>query len=115
MEILGMGFIKKDSTVFSIFESFRNIFTVSFLLFLFPSRSFFLLSLFLMEWNRFLNEELFLDPLIARQKQEIMRDVGRTFPAHPFFYPGKGPGEDILARILKAILLFRPDIGYCQV
>lgn len=56
-----------------------------------------------------------LDPSLSKNMHEITRDVGRTFPTHPFFFPSKGPGETILSRILKASLRFRPDVGYCQV
>jgi hypothetical protein len=52
--------------------------------------------------------------LSAGQLGEIMRDIGRTFPQHPIF-THDGPGELMLANILKAIVSLRPDIGYCQV
>jgi hypothetical protein len=55
-----------------------------------------------------------VDPSHSKNLSEIMRDVGRTFPTHLFFVPAYGPGEAILARILKASLRFRPDVGYCQ-
>lgn len=45
---------------------------------------------------------------------EIMRDVVRTFPAHPFFKPQQ-TGEKMLARILLTVLTARPAVGYCQV
>ena len=49
------------------------------------------------------------------QLGEIMRDVGRTCPEHPFFDSKKGrPGETLLARILCATLSSTPSIGYCQ-
>mmetsp|Transcript_6572 Transcript_6572/g.10739 ORF Transcript_6572/g.10739 Transcript_6572/m.10739 type:complete len:917 (+) Transcript_6572:95-2845(+) len=49
------------------------------------------------------------------QLGEIMRDVGRTFPEHPFFSSKNGqPGEILLARILCATLSSTPNIGYCQ-
>ena len=44
---------------------------------------------------------------------EIMRDVRRTFPAHPFFHRGSR-GNRILGRVLRAFATMRPDIGYCQ-
>jgi uncharacterized membrane protein YgcG len=49
------------------------------------------------------------------QLGEIMRDVGRTYPEHPFFNPKKKqPGEILLARVLCATLSSTPNIGYCQ-
>lgn len=49
------------------------------------------------------------------QLGEIMRDVGRTCPGHPFFDTKKGqPGEILLARVLCATLSSTPNIGYCQ-
>lgn len=49
------------------------------------------------------------------QLGEIMRDVGRTYPDHPFFSSKKNqPGEILLARILCATLSSTPNIGYCQ-
>lgn len=52
--------------------------------------------------------------LSSGQIGEIMRDVGRTFPEHPIF-TRSGPGEVMLANILKATVSLRPDLGYCQV
>jgi hypothetical protein len=54
------------------------------------------------------------DGMSSGQLGEIMRDLGRTFPDHPFFAK-TSPGEAMLARILKAIVSSRPDVGYCQV
>jgi len=44
---------------------------------------------------------------------EIMRDVVRTFPCHPFFKTGQ-KGQTMLARILLATSLANDDVGYCQ-
>ena len=49
------------------------------------------------------------------QLGEIMRDVGRTCPEHPFFdSKKKQPGEILIARILCATVSSTPNIGYCQ-
>jgi hypothetical protein len=45
---------------------------------------------------------------------ELQRDISRTFPAHQFFKAGE-PGEIMLTRILTAVILSCPDVGYCQV
>ena len=47
------------------------------------------------------------------QMGEIMRDVRRTFPSHPFFREG-ARGNIMLGRVLRAFSTARPDIGYCQ-
>ena len=52
--------------------------------------------------------------LSSGQLGEIMRDIGRTFPDHEFFSENCA-GQEMLARILKAIVSSRPDVGYCQV
>lgn len=44
---------------------------------------------------------------------EIVRDVVRTFPGHPFFKRGM-IGERMLGRILQAVAAAYPNIGYCQ-
>jgi hypothetical protein len=61
------------------------------------------------------NDEILLESFHTKNLLEIMRDIGRTFPTHPFFIPSIGPGEGILARILRASFRFRQDVGYCQV
>lgn len=45
---------------------------------------------------------------------EIMRDVRRTFPNHSFFIHD-GPGEKMLSKVLIAISIYNPEVGYCQV
>jgi hypothetical protein len=44
---------------------------------------------------------------------ELMRDISRTFPSHPFFRKNQ-TGERMLRRILMAALVARADVGYCQ-
>ena len=44
---------------------------------------------------------------------EIMRDVVRTFPCHPYFKSGQ-QGESMLARILQATAIANDSVGYCQ-
>jgi hypothetical protein len=43
----------------------------------------------------------------------ISLDIPRTFPSLEYFKPGQ-PGYHELLRILKAISLSRPEVGYCQ-
>ncbi|CAM9756730.1 unnamed protein product [Scytosiphon promiscuus] len=45
---------------------------------------------------------------------EISRDVGRTFPRQELFKSRNGPGQNLLANVLKACLKTNPDVGYCQ-
>ncbi|CAB1117035.1 unnamed protein product [Ectocarpus sp. CCAP 1310/34] len=45
---------------------------------------------------------------------EISRDVGRTFPRQDLFKSRNGPGQNLLANVLKACLKTNPDVGYCQ-
>jgi len=42
---------------------------------------------------------------------EILRDVTRTFPDQAFF---KGPGQDMLANVLRAVSVYVPGVNYCQ-
>ncbi|CAN0117183.1 unnamed protein product, partial [Ectocarpus sp. 4 AP-2014] len=42
------------------------------------------------------------------------RDVGRTFPRQDLFKSRNGPGQNLLANVLKACLKTNPDVGYCQ-
>lgn len=53
------------------------------------------------------------DILTLGQFGEIVRDVVRTFQSHPFFHPN-ALGPKILTRILQALMLTYPSIGYCQ-
>mmetsp|Transcript_13992 Transcript_13992/g.21174 ORF Transcript_13992/g.21174 Transcript_13992/m.21174 type:complete len:805 (+) Transcript_13992:43-2457(+) len=55
----------------------------------------------------------------SRVYHEIVKDLGRTFPSHPFFSESKDseettPGILHLRSILAAFSRHRPDIGYCQ-
>jgi hypothetical protein len=43
-----------------------------------------------------------------------MRDVARTFQTNPLFKE-KQVGRDMLSRILLAVSLSSPEVGYCQV
>ena len=46
-------------------------------------------------------------------KETIEKDLHRQFPDHEMF--GKsGNGKQDLYRVLKAWVLYRPEIGYCQ-
>ncbi|WVQ99801.1 hypothetical protein IAU59_006943 [Kwoniella sp. CBS 9459] len=46
-------------------------------------------------------------------KQDIEKDVGRTFPGNVFF-GGDGPGVAKLRRVLTAYAWHNPAVGYCQ-
>lgn len=47
------------------------------------------------------------------QSQRIVRDVGRTFPAHSLFDDG-APGQVALLNVLRAYSIFDSELGYCQ-
>jgi hypothetical protein len=49
----------------------------------------------------------------SEQSQRIVRDVGRTFPAHPLFDDG-APGQVALLNVLRAYSIFDSELGYCQ-
>ncbi|KAF0700922.1 Aste57867_8570 [Aphanomyces stellatus] len=44
---------------------------------------------------------------------EILRDLDRTFPTEPFFYP-TADGTRLLANVLKALSVQLPAVGYVQ-
>eukprot|EP01038_Epipyxis_sp_PR26KG_P005733 gene5733-7917_t len=46
-------------------------------------------------------------------RDDIEKDVDRTFPEHAYFEPS-GLGETSLRRVLQAFALHNPDVGYCQ-
>ena len=46
-------------------------------------------------------------------KEEIEKDLDRTFPQHEYF-SSQGVGEDSLRQVLRAFALHKKDIGYCQ-
>lgn len=45
--------------------------------------------------------------------EDIIKDVHRTFPNHPFFYKD-GPGQKSLEYVLKGLSLTYKEMGYCQ-
>jgi hypothetical protein len=47
------------------------------------------------------------------QSKRIVRDVGRTFPAHPLFDDG-APGQVALLNVLRAYSIFDSELGYTQ-
>ena len=51
--------------------------------------------------------------LSPRVRDDIEKDIDRTFPEHEYF-GGRGDGEQCLRRILQALALHNPDVGYCQ-
>eukprot|EP01039_Chlorochromonas_danica_P013685 gene13685-15873_t len=51
--------------------------------------------------------------LNGRVKDDIEKDVDRTFPEHVYF-ENAGRGEAVLRRVLQAFAIHNPDIGYCQ-
>lgn len=50
-----------------------------------------------------------------KKRDDTDRDVGRTFPRQELFKSRNGPGQNLLANVLKACLKINPDVGYCQV
>mmetsp|Transcript_29084 Transcript_29084/g.40160 ORF Transcript_29084/g.40160 Transcript_29084/m.40160 type:complete len:435 (+) Transcript_29084:32-1336(+) len=44
----------------------------------------------------------------------IIRDMGRTFPTHPFFQKCHGLGQRSLYNVLKAYSVYDSDVGYMQ-
>ncbi|KAJ1419579.1 rab-GTPase-TBC domain-containing protein [Ochromonadaceae sp. CCMP2298] len=51
--------------------------------------------------------------LSRRVKDEIEKDLDRTFPDHAYF-DAKGGGEQGLRRVLQAFAVHNPAVGYCQ-
>lgn len=51
---------------------------------------------------------------LTSQHHAILIDLGRTFPAHPYFMQTLGPGQLALFNVLKAYSLLDQDVGYCQ-
>ena len=47
-------------------------------------------------------------------ENEIIRDIGRTFPRHTFFAEKIGLGQQALLNVLRSLACFFPEIGYCQ-
>ncbi|KAF0291004.1 TBC1 domain family member 1 [Amphibalanus amphitrite] len=47
-------------------------------------------------------------------QREILTDLGRTFPQHPYFRSPFGSGQLELFNVLKAVSLLDPELGYCQ-
>jgi len=45
------------------------------------------------------------------QEGEVLRDVARTFPLEPLFRDSAGVGQNLLANVLKACLIFHEDTG----
>ena len=45
---------------------------------------------------------------------DINADLARTFPTHSLFNSQQSPGRLSLMRILKAISILKPEMGYCQ-
>ncbi|XP_023684768.2 TBC1 domain family member 4-like isoform X1 [Paramormyrops kingsleyae] len=48
------------------------------------------------------------------QQHAILVDLGRTFPAHPYFSAQLGAGQLSLYNLLKAYSLLDVEVGYCQ-
>ncbi|XP_078457341.1 TBC1 domain family member 1 isoform X1 [Lampetra planeri] len=51
---------------------------------------------------------------LTAQQHAILIDLGRTFPAHPYFSAQLGSGQLALYNLLKAYSLLDPEVGYCQ-
>jgi hypothetical protein len=50
----------------------------------------------------------------SKDEKLIVRDLARTYPAHPVFKTPEGPGQQSLFNILKAYSIHDPEVGYCQ-
>lgn len=51
---------------------------------------------------------------LTEYQHNILIDLGRTFPGHPYFSTQLGPGQLALYNLLKAYSLLDKDVGYCQ-
>uniref|UniRef100_H3AHC3 TBC1 domain family member 4 n=1 Tax=Latimeria chalumnae TaxID=7897 RepID=H3AHC3_LATCH len=51
---------------------------------------------------------------LTTQQHAILVDLGRTFPAHPYFAEQLGAGQLSLFNLLKAYSLLDKEVGYCQ-
>ncbi|CAD5114474.1 DgyrCDS3598 [Dimorphilus gyrociliatus] len=51
---------------------------------------------------------------LTTHQHSILIDLGRTFPAHPYFSKNLGTGQLALFNILKAYSLLDKEVGYCQ-
>uniref|UniRef100_A0A4W4E946 TBC1 domain family member 4 n=1 Tax=Electrophorus electricus TaxID=8005 RepID=A0A4W4E946_ELEEL len=51
---------------------------------------------------------------LTSQQHAILIDLGRTFPAHPYFSAQLGAGQLSLYNLLKAYSLLDTEVGYCQ-
>ncbi len=48
------------------------------------------------------------------QEDQVIKDLNRTFPKHHQFVSRDGMGQQSLFNILKAHVVFSPNVGYCQ-
>eukprot|EP01130_Rhizamoeba_saxonica_P016640 TRINITY_DN7733_c0_g1_i1.p1 TRINITY_DN7733_c0_g1~~TRINITY_DN7733_c0_g1_i1.p1 ORF type:complete len:637 (+),score=119.18 TRINITY_DN7733_c0_g1_i1:27-1913(+) len=63
--------------------------------------------------NEGVYEDLWKNGELSKEDKEyIERDIGRTFPDHPYFR--SGPGDEYIRRISSAYAIKDPEIGYCQ-
>ena len=44
----------------------------------------------------------------------IEKDLDRTFPHHDMFVDPAGQGQRDLRSVLRAFVVYKPEIGYCQ-
>nr|XP_022328358.1 TBC1 domain family member 1-like isoform X3 [Crassostrea virginica] len=51
---------------------------------------------------------------LTEYQHNILIDLGRTFPGHPYFSTQLGPGQLALYNLLKAYSLLDKEVGYCQ-
>ena len=58
-------------------------------------------------------DKLDAQPCPEEWKETIEKDLHRQFPEHEMFRK-KGNGKQDLFRVLKAWVLYKPNIGYCQ-
>jgi len=57
---------------------------------------------------------ILIDQLDERVKDEIERDIDRTFPNHVLFESSNSKGQSALRRLLQRYAAIDPDVGYCQ-
>lgn len=57
-------------------------------------------------------EQLVLQP--SSSEHDIIRDIGRTFPAHVAYQQRNGAGQRALYNVLKAYAVYDKEVGYVQ-
>jgi hypothetical protein len=79
-------------------------------------------------WKRLLRVDLLRSSLLSEQslqsldtssldektREEIERDIDRTFPRHELFVEAQGAGQRSLRNLLQWYAVLDPEVGYCQ-